>query len=138
MIFLDSTVLIDYFNGNSTWQVDYLDTILGTELVVIGDIVIAEVLQGFRTDKDYQTAKSVLLEFPCYDICDKNLAIKSADNFRSLRKKGIIIRKTIDMIIATFCIENNLSLLHNDKDFALIAENLNLQVVTNTAKRKTS
>ncbi len=130
MIFLDSTVLIDYFNGKSTWQVDFLDDILGSEPVVIGDIVVAEVLQGFRNDKDYQTAKSLLLELPCYDICNTELAVKSAENFRTLRKKGITVRKTIDMIIATFCIENGLPLLHNDKDFSSIAEGLNLRVVT--------
>lgn len=132
MIFLDSTVLIDYFNGNPTWQVEYLDRILGNEVVVIGDIILAEVLQGFRNDKDYQTAKNLLLEFPCYNICNKELAIKSAENFRALRKRGITIRKTIDMLIATFCLENDLTLLHNDKDFEPISKKLNLKVVTNS------
>lgn len=132
MIFLDSTVLIDYFNDNPTWQVEYLDRILGNEIIIIGDIVIAEVLQGFRNDKDYQTAKNLLFEFPCYNICNKELAIKSAENLRTLRKKGITVRKTIDMIIATYCIENDLTLLHNDKDFDPISEKLNLKVITNS------
>ncbi len=130
MIFLDSTVLVDYFNGNSTWQVDYLDNTLGNEVVGIGDNVIAEVLQGFRSDGDYRTAKSLLLELPCYDICNKELAVKSAENFRTLRKKGITVRKTINMLVATFCIENGLTLLHNDKDFDSIAEGSSLKVVT--------
>jgi len=130
MIFLDSTVLIDYFNGIPSWQVEYLDSILGEEVLIIGDIVLAEVLQGFRNDNDYQSAKRILIEFPCYPICNKELAIKSAENFRTLRKQGITIRKTIDMIIATFCIENGLMLLHNDKDFDAMAENLKLRVVT--------
>ncbi len=131
MIFLDSTVLVDYFNGVPTWQVDYLDRILGNEMVVIGDIVMAEVLQGFGSDRDYETAKAALLQFPCYDTCNRELAIKSAENFRTLRKKGITVRKTIDMIIGTFCIENGLTLLHNDRDFDQIADNLNLKVVRN-------
>ena len=130
MIFLDSTVLVDYFNGNSTWQVDYLDNTLGNEVVGIGDNVIAEVLQGFRSDGDYRTAKSLLLELPCYDICNKELAVKSAENFRTLRKKGITVRKTINMLVATFCIENGLTLLHNDKDFDSIAEGSSFKVVT--------
>ena len=68
MIFLDSTVLIDYFNGTNNWQVDVLDSILGRDLVVIGDYVLTEVLQGFRSDKEYQKAKTILLSFPCFDI----------------------------------------------------------------------
>lgn len=132
MIFLDSTVLVDYFNGTSTWQVNYLDEILGNEMVVIGDVVIAEVLQGFGSDKDFQAARGALLKFPCYDICNKELAIKSAENFRALRKKGITVRKTIDMIIGTFCIEHGLTLLHNDRDFDQIAAALDLKVVRNS------
>ena len=128
MIFLDSTVLIDYFCGKDTWQVEALDYILGKELVVIGDYVLTEVLQGFRKDKDFQEAKRVLLLFPCFDIGGKEIALKSAENYRYLRKKGITIRKTIDVIIATFCIENNFTLLHNDKDFNPFEEHLNLKV----------
>ena len=128
MIFLDSTVLIDYFNDRDTRQVEDLDSILGKELVVIGDYVLTEVLQGFKKDKEYQEAKTVLLSFPCYDIGGKDNAIKSADNYRSLRKKGITVRKTIDIMIATFCIENDFTLLHNDKDFDPFEKHLKLKV----------
>ena len=128
MIFLDSTVLIDYFNGKNNWQVEVLDSILGKELVVIGDYVLAEVLQGFRKDKEYKEAKTVLLSFPCYNIGGKNNAIKSADNFRSLKKKGITVRNTIDVMIATFCIENDFILLHNDRDFDPFEMHLKLKV----------
>ncbi len=117
MIFLDSTVLIDYFNGKTNWQVEELEAILGKELVVIGDYVLTEVLQGFRSDKEFQKAKTILLSFPCFDIAGKEIAIQSAKNFRYLRKKSITVRKTIDVIIATFCIENNFTLLHKKKDF---------------------
>jgi len=128
MIFLDSTVLIDYFNDNDAWQVEVLDSILGKELVVIGDYVLAEILQGFKKDKEYQSAKTVLLSFPCYNIGGKNNAIKSADNYRILRKKGITVRKTIDVMIATFCIENDFKLFHNDKDFNPFEKHLKLKV----------
>ncbi|MBK7103813.1 MAG: PIN domain nuclease [Ignavibacteriae bacterium] len=128
MIFLDSTVLIDYFNGKNNWQVEVLDSILGRELVVIGDYVLTEVLQGFKNDKDFQKAKTILLSFPCFDIGGKEIAIQSATNYRLLRKKGVTIRKTIDAMIATFCIENNFSLLHNDKDFEPFEKYLKLKV----------
>ena len=79
---------------------------LEKDIIIIGDYVLAEVLQGFRTDKDYAKAKAMLGFFPCYDICGAAVAIKSAEHFRYLRKRGITIRKTIDVIIATFCIQN--------------------------------
>jgi predicted nucleic acid-binding protein len=128
VIFLDSTVLIDYFNGKNNWQVDVLDSILGKELVVIGDYVLTEVLQGFRSDKEYQKAKTILLTFPCFDIGGKEIAIQSAKNYRIIRKKCVTIRKTIDTFIATFCIENNFTLLHNDKDFEPFVKYLKLKV----------
>jgi predicted nucleic acid-binding protein len=128
MIFLDSTVLVDYFNGTNNWQVDVLDSILGRELVVIGDYVLTEVLQGFRSDKEYQKAKTILLSFPCFDIGGKEMALQSAKNYRYLRKKGVTVRKTIDSMIATFCIENKLTLLHNDKDFEPFVKYLKLKV----------
>lgn len=130
MIFLDSTVLIDYFNGEKNWQVDFLDSILGKELVVIGDYVLTEVLQGFRNDRDFKKAKTILLSFPCFDIGGKDTALQSAKNYRFLRKKGITVRKTIDAMIATFCIMNNFTLLHNDKDFYPFVKYLNLKVYT--------
>lgn len=128
MIFLDSTVLIDYFIGKKNQHVEILDSILGKELVVIGDYVLTEVLQGFRSDKELGEAKTYLMLFPCYNIGGKEIAVKSAKNYRYLRKKGVTIRKTIDVIIATFCIENNLTLLHNDKDFKPFEKTLNLKV----------
>ena len=127
MIFLDSTVLIDYFNGKSNWQVEILDSLLGRELVVIGDYVLTEVLQGFRNDKDFLKAKALLFTFPCLEIGGKEMAIQSAKNFRLLRKKGVTLRKTIDTMIATFCIENKFTLLHNDKDFEPFVKYLKLK-----------
>jgi len=129
MIFVDSSVLIDYFNGKDNWQVEKLEELLGKEIIVIGDYVLVEVLQGFKNDNDYHTARSLLKTFPCLNTCGEDIAIKSAENYRMLRKKGITIRKTIDVIISTFCIENELLLLHNDKDFFPLEKYLGLQSV---------
>ena len=129
MIFVDSSVWIDYFNGNITWQTDRLARLLGEELIIIGDIVLVEVLQGFRKDKDFVHAKKALSLLPCPTLCGIEIAIKSAVNFGTLRKKGVAIRKTVDMIIGTFCIENNHTLLHDDKDFEPLTKHLELKVV---------
>ena len=128
MILVDSSVFIDYFNGINNWHTDELNALLGNELVITGDYILAEVLQGFRNDKDYKIAKEVMQSFPCFRICSEELAIKSAENFRYLRTKGITIGKTVDLIIGTFCIENDLELLHRDKDFELMGQYLNLKI----------
>jgi hypothetical protein len=128
MILVDTSVWIDYFNGRQNRYTDKLDELLSSELVVIGDIILAEILQGFRKDKEFQKAKNALNCFHCYSISNKEIAIKSAENFRILRKKGITVRKTTDMLIGTFCIESKIPLLHNDRDFETLEE-LGLQVV---------
>jgi len=127
MIFVDSSVWIDYFNGKTSAEVERLDSLLGDKPISTGDLILAEVLQGFRSDKDYKTAKSLLSSLPIFNMLDTNIAIKSADNFRLLRKKGITVRKTVDTIIATFCIQNKLSLLHSDKDFQPFHKHLRLK-----------
>jgi predicted nucleic acid-binding protein len=117
VILVDSSVWIDYFTGVANIQTDQLDQLLGTEPVAVGDLILTEVLQGFRHDKDYQIAKSLFFNVEVFDLLGRDIAIKSADNFRALRKRGITIRKTADVIIATFCIERDLPLLFSDKDF---------------------
>ena len=129
MIIVDSSVWIDYFNGRDTVQTDKLDELLGVEPISIGDIILTEVLQGFREDKDYRTAKQVLTSLTVFNMLNTQHAIQSADNFRTLRKQGITIRKTNDVIIATFCIENKHSLLFSDKDFIPLANYLGLSTV---------
>jgi hypothetical protein len=128
MILVDSSVFIDYFNGINNRHTDELNALLGNELVITGDYILAEVLQGFRNDKDFKIAKEIMQSFPCFNICNEELAIKSADNFRYLRKKGITIRKTVDLIIGTFCIENDIELLHNDRDYEAMGKYLNLKI----------
>ena len=127
MVLIDSSVWIDFFNGIENAETDKLNEILGLEEVVIGDLILAEVLQGFRNDTDYKTAKNVLTSLTVHDLLGKELAIKSANNFRKLRKKGITIRKTADVIIATYCIENKIPLLFTDKDFVPFVKHLKLR-----------
>jgi len=127
MILVDSSVWIDFFNGINNGETDKLNEILGLEEVVTGDLILAEVLQGFKSDKHYKIAKEVLTSLTVHDLIGKQLAIKSADNFRKLRKKGITIRKTTDVIIATYCIENKIPLLFTDKDFTPFVKHLRLR-----------
>jgi len=127
MIVVDSSVWIDYFTGKNTPAARKLDSLLGEEPVAIGDLMLTEVLQGFRADKDFRKAKELLMSLIIVNMLDTTIALKSAENFRTLRKKGITIRKTIDTIIATYCIENKLPLLHSDKDFQPFHKHLKLK-----------
>jgi predicted nucleic acid-binding protein len=129
MILVDSSVWIDYFNGRDTIQTGRLDELLGEELLGIGDLILTEVLQGFRSDADYRVAKQMLTSLTVFNMLGLEIAIKSADNFRELRKQGITIRKTVDVVIATFCIEAGHSLLFADKDFIPFVNNLGLSAV---------
>ncbi len=117
MILVDSSVWINYFNGISGWQTDLLDHYLSNTPIIIGDLILTEVLQGFRSNADFETAKNFLSVLQLRQIGGYNVAIQSANNYRILRKSGITVRKTIDIIIATFCIIEGLTLLHDDRDF---------------------
>jgi hypothetical protein len=127
MILVDTSVWIDYFNGIDSRQTAKLDACLSDTVIVAGDLIIAELLQGFRADKDFQIAKSLLEPLEQVSLCNTEIAIKSARNYRLLRKQGITIRKTIDCIIATYCIENNMALLFSDRDFEPFVSVLNLK-----------
>jgi hypothetical protein len=127
MILVDSSVWVDYFNGQATRETDFLDDLLGTEPVAIGDLILAEVLQGFRSDADYEAAKELLANLTAYDLLGAALAIKTADNYRALRRRGITVRKTVDAIIATFCIERRTPLLYSDRDFEPFVRHLGLK-----------
>ena len=129
MILVDSSVWVDYFNGKATTQTDWLDSALGKEVIVVGDLILTEVLQGFQRDRDFKKAKELLLDFPLLEMLGQELAIESASNYRYLRKKGVTVRKTINVIIGTFCLYHRLSLLHDDRDFDPIEKYLKLKVV---------
>ncbi|MBL0380985.1 MAG: PIN domain nuclease [Desulfofustis sp. PB-SRB1] len=130
MILVDSSVWIDYFNGISTWQTNSLDNCLSNVPVVIGDLILTEVLQGFRSTRDFETAKKLLGDLPFRHIGGYNIAVQSAQNYRYLRKTGVTVRKTIDVIIATFCIIEGLTLLHDDRDFSPMETHFPLRSMT--------
>ncbi|MDV6341499.1 PIN domain nuclease [Nitrosomonas sp. Is24] len=127
MVLIDTSVWVDFFNGKISSETEKLDHYLSSTVIIVGDLILAEVLQGFRNDKDYQIAKSLLTELELVQLCNSDLAIKSAQNYRMLRKQGITIRKTIDCLIATYCIETKTPLLFSDRDFVPYVENLRLK-----------
>ncbi len=129
MLVVDSTVWIDYFNGIRNFQTDYLDQIADTRPILVGDLILAEVLQGFRDDADFEKARDAIAKYTQVQMVDTQLALQSARNYRLLRRKGVTVRKTIDSLIATYCIENNHDLLHNDGDFDGYEKHLGLKVV---------
>tara|TARA_R110001592_G_scaffold331688_2_gene614684 strand:+ start:4866 stop:5258 length:393 start_codon:yes stop_codon:yes gene_type:complete len=129
VILVDTSVWIDFFNGKSNREVEILDGVLGYQGVAIGDLIMVEILQGFRSDKDYNTAKKYLLNLDLYNMLTPDLALLAAENYRKLWRKGVTVRKTADVIIATFCIENQIPLLYVDKDFIPFTQHLKLRSV---------
>jgi hypothetical protein len=128
MILVDSSVWIDYFRGEATPQSEMLDALLGNEPLVVGDLILAEVLQGFQGERDFNQAKQLLMSFEIIEIVGRDVAIQAARNFRTLRGHGVTVRKTIDTLIATRCINSGLILLHSDKDFEPFVTHLGLRV----------
>jgi predicted nucleic acid-binding protein len=127
VILVDSSVWIDYLRGVSTPQVDRLDSLLGVEPLAIGDLVLAEVLQGCDSDADFNRVKDLLDSLFLVELGGREIAIQAARNFRTLRTLGVTIRQTIDTIIATRCIADDLALLYRDKDFDPFVEHLGLR-----------
>jgi predicted nucleic acid-binding protein len=132
MMLVDSSVGIDYFNGKETTQTDRLYSSLGNTFVLMGDLILTEVLQGFQSERDYRTARDLLLGLPFMAMGGRELALKSAINYRALRKKGVTVRKTIDVMIGTFCIHHQVPLLHDDRDFDPMVDFLGLKTVAAT------
>lgn len=130
MILVDTSVWIDYFNGVPTRETDALDDLLGGQFLATGDLIMAEVLQGFRSDKDHAMALELLSSLVFFELVGRRVALRSAQHHRALRAKGVTVRKTIDTVIATFCIEEGLGLLHSDRDVDPFVEHLGLRVVT--------
>lgn len=129
MLIVDSTVWVDYFNGVKNQQTDYLHQIVDKTPILIGDLILAEVLQGFRDDTDFETARRIFSKFLQVEMVNPALAVQSARNYRLLRRKGMTVRKTIDSLIATYCIENEHDLLHSDSDFDGYEKHLGLSVI---------
>ena len=129
MIVVDSSVWIGYFNGKETRETLLLDGILGIEPVVIGDLILTEVLQGFRSNRDVRRALEAMNTLVFEPMVGRDIALASAQNYRALRARGVTVRKTIDMLIATYCMENGHALLHSDRDFEPIQRYLGLETL---------
>ena len=129
MILVDSSVWIDYFRGGETLQTRKLENLLTTHTLAIGDLNLTEVLQRFSSDKDFNAARKELTRLDVIELGGEAIAIQAAKNYRKLRSLGFTVRKTIDTIIATRCIEDGYTLLHNDVDFMPFAKYLGLRVV---------
>ena len=127
MILVDSSVWIDYFKGIPSPQTDRLDTLLGKQPVLTGDLILTEVLQGFRNDRDFNQAKTLLTSLDVIELGGRDVAIHAARNFRKLRSIGVTARKTTDTVIATRCIESDFALLYSDRDFDPFVEHLSLR-----------
>jgi len=126
MTLIDSSVWIDYFRGVATPQSDRLDNLLGAEPLATGDLMLAEVLQGFYSDRSFNSALRLLTTLSVVDIGGADIAVQAARNFRTLRAHGVTVRKTIDTLIATRCIESGFRLLYSDRDFDPFVEHLGL------------
>ncbi len=129
MIVVDTSVWIAYFRGAITPQTTKLDEILGHDEIAMGDLILVELLQGIDSEREFNRVRKLLSSLPVIDLGGEQVAIQAARNFRSLRRLGLSVRKTIDVIIATRCIVDGHSLLHDDRDFDHFARHLGLDVL---------
>lgn len=128
MILADTSVWIDFFSARENPQTERLVAAVAAREIVMGDLILIELLQGARTKSALATIDRKLAPIPCEVLCGPYLAVKAAENYRTLRQRGITVRGTIDVIIATWCIEAKTQLLHNDRDYDPIELHLDLAV----------
>ncbi len=136
MIVVDTSAWIDYFNGVDAPHTRLLDDELQYSRIVTGDLIIAELLQGFRHERDYQKARRLMSSLEYRDMVGREIALQAAANYRKLRRNGITIRKTIDVLIATFCLYNGFELIHNDRDFDAIEKSLGLKIKRDASHKR--
>lgn len=129
MILVDSSVWIDFFRNKPTAQAEWLDRNLSVEGLVVGDLILSEVLQGFMDDRGFNEAKRLLGQLEKVEVAGFDVAIEAARNYRKLRSLGVTVRGTVDVLIATRCLASGLRLLHNDRDFDAFEKHLALRVV---------
>lgn len=129
MIVVDTSVLVDHFNGSVTERVALFRQIVRQAPILIGDLVLCEVLQGASNDHDAVRLETALREFQFATMVDPEIAVRAAGNYRRLRRLGITVRRTIDMLIGTFCMVHGHALLHDDRDFDAIERHLGLRVL---------
>lgn len=127
MILVDASVWIDYLNGVASGTTHRLDLALGKDEVLIGDLTFVEVLQGIRRERQFERTRMQLSKLELIRIVDPEIAVQSARNYRWLRTAGVTVRKTIDCLIATRCIEEGYPLLYSDRDFDPFVDHLGLR-----------
>ena len=129
MVMVDTSAWVEYFRGGLPRVVNKVDLCLEQDLVGIGDLVYCEVMQGIHSSREREEVSTLLLSLPRFDMVGFRMAEKSASNYRLLRSKGVTVKKTIDLLIGTFCAEHGLQLIHHDSDFDLMAKHIGLEVV---------
>ena len=129
MVIVDTSAWIEYFRGGLPRIVSKVDLCLEQDLVGIGDLVYCEVMQGIRSPREKGEVSSLLLSLPQFEMVGFTMAEKSASNYRLLRSKGVTVRKTIDVLIGTFCAVHGLQLIHHDSDFDLMAKHIGLDII---------
>jgi hypothetical protein len=129
MVIVDTSVWIDYLSDIVNRQTVWLETAIGQDEIGLTSLILCEILQGVRTKAEFSEFRRDLLQFTVFDTGSAELAISSAQNYRTLRQKGFTVRKTIDCIIATFCMEHGHQLLHRDHDFEAFETHLGLRVL---------
>ena len=123
---MDSSVWVDYFNGRRTPETDHLDALLGHDVAAVGDLILTEVLQGFREDPDFAAARRAMSALPCFEMLGCERAERAASRYRELRRAGVTVRKTVDVVIGSFCIDTGFPLLFSDRDFLPMVDRLGL------------
>jgi len=129
MVIVDTSAWVEFFRAGEPTVVEKVDRLLAEELVGIGDLIYCEVMHGVYSPRRREEVSSLLLSLPRFEMAGFAMAEKAAANYRLLRSRGITVRKTIDVVIGTFCAENGHGLVHYDRDFDLMAPHIGLQVV---------
>jgi len=129
MVIVDTSAWVEYLQDGHASVVKKVDDCLGQDLVGIGDLIYCEVMQGIRSSRQRGQVSSLLLSLPQFEMVGFGIAEKSAENYRLLRSKGVTIRKTIDVLIGTFCAEHGFQIVHNDSDFTLMAKHIGLDII---------
>ena len=129
MVIVDTSAWIEYFRGGIPEVAKKVDHCLEKDLVGIGDLIYCEIIQGIRSARQRKQVSTLLLSLPQFDMVGFSIAEKSATNYRLLRSKGVTVRKTIDVLIGTFCTEHGYQIVHNDSDFDLMAKHIGLTII---------
>ena len=129
MVIIDTSAWIEYLKDGIPLVVKKVDKCLEQDLVGIGDLVYCEIMQGIRSSRERSKVSSLLLSLPQFNMVGFSIAEKSAANYRLLRSKGVTVRKTIDVLIGTFCAEQGFQIVHNNSDFDLMAKHIGLETL---------